>query len=247
MTKLSQVEAKARRMAGRLSGERRRSQAEALREVCAAHWLALRGSEPSAPLAKALWRARPALADLFVDLYSTRDPGLAAALGRLSPAQGLALLVLAEIDRGEGEEARSAYEAMTLYDLPGVGEAHARRVRARLSGHGPRVPPQHPRSSRASLWKALTAIAAETGRCDVNATVEAVALLARLQAGATEPGEDEASARVLRALESLGVTFLGIDRDRIHYQVRRTGRKPVSLQRVAEFLTEIGNAPGATE
>jgi hypothetical protein len=48
------------------------------------------------------------------------------------------MLVLAEIELGEPEEARCAYEAMMLYESMAVGDAQARRVRARLSGSGER-------------------------------------------------------------------------------------------------------------
>jgi hypothetical protein len=239
MTKLSFVADKARLVAGRVSEARLRARGDSLRALCEAHWLELRGPEPSARLAKILWGARPPLADLFMALHAGGDPRLATILGRLNPARGLALLVLVEIERGEAEEARCAYEAMMLFELPSVGDAYARRVGARLNGHGTKIHASHPHSSEPSIWKALAAIASETGRCDPNAVVDTIDYVARMQAGTTDARGDASANRLLQALASLGVTFLGFDRGGIHYKVRGTERKMVSLSRLAEFLAKL--------
>jgi len=242
MTKLSFVADQARRVIGRVSEARLLARGDAMRALCEAHWLELRGPEPPARLAKTLWSARPALVDLFLALYAAGDPRLAGILGRLSPARGLALLVLAEIERGEAEEARGAYEAMMLFEPPGVGDAYARRVAERLQGHGARAHVWHRHSSRPAIWKALAAIAAETRRCDQNAVIATIELLARLQAGATEAGDDGSTMRLLETLASLRVTFLGFEQDEVRYRVRGTERKPVPRSRLAELLREVGQA-----
>jgi DnaK suppressor protein len=91
------------------------------------------------------------IADLLLALMDASDPRLDNALGRLSPAQGLALLVLTAIERGEAEEARSAYEAMMLYDSVAVGDAEARRVSERLHGDDERIEELHRHSSQPSI------------------------------------------------------------------------------------------------
>ena len=77
-----------------------------------AHWLEVRGPVPSARLAKILWGARPPLANLFMSLYAGGHPGARHHSPALEPGSGPALLVLAEIERGEAEEACRAYEVM---------------------------------------------------------------------------------------------------------------------------------------
>jgi hypothetical protein len=178
MTSLSSIADEARRVVGKVSEARLRSRGDALRELCGAHWAELRGPEPPTGLARSLWNARPALADLFLALMDASDPRLDDALGRLSPARGLALLVLAAIERGEAEEARSAYEAMMLYDSVAVGDAEARRVSERLHGDGERIEALHRHSSQPSIGKALAAIAAEAGRGDLNGVLAAAAFVA---------------------------------------------------------------------
>jgi hypothetical protein len=239
MTKLSSVADEARRVVGRVSAARLRSQGEALRALCAAHWLELRGPEPLASLAKLLWDTRPALADLFLGLCAAGDPRLAEILGRLSPARGLAMLVLAEIELGEAEEARCAYEAMMLYESMAVGDAQARRVRARLSGDGEPIDALHRHSTYSAIPKALAAIAAATGRRDLNAVVATIAFLAKRHAGTAEVANDESATRLFGTLTDLGVTFLGFDGERIHYELRGKERKAVARSRLARLLGEI--------
>jgi hypothetical protein len=202
----------------------------------------LRGPEPPTGLARSLWNARPALADLFLALMDASDPRLDDALGRLSPARGLALLVLVAIERGEAEEARSAYEAMMLYDSVAVGDAEARRVSERLHGDGERIEALHRHSSQPSIGKALAAIAAEAGRGDLNGVLAAAAFVAELQAGHADAGSDEAARRLLSTLADLGVTLLGYDGERLHYELRGKERKAVPRTHLTRLLAEFGHA-----
>lgn len=239
LPKLSLAEAEARRLVGRLPEQWLLSRGESLRQLCEARWTELRGPEPSSPLARALWRARPALAHLFVNLCSTGDPELAAVLGRLTPAQGLAVLLLAEIGRGDAEGARSAYEGMMMFQSPGARDVYTVRILAGLRGQGGKTRTWHRHSSRPPLWKAMAAITAETRRYDLNATVEVIGLLAGMQAGATDAGEDEATRRLLESLHSLDLAFLGVQRDGIHYRLRGTARKPISTRHLADILNDV--------
>jgi len=237
MTSLSFIEAEARRLAGRRAEPARRAIQEALIELCEKHWQEIRGPEPAAPLAHALWSARPPLAELFVDLLAAADARLTALLDRLRPARALALLVLAEIERGDAEGVRTAYEAMMLFESPAAGQAYARRIVAALRGEveGPRL---HSHSSRTPLWKALAIIAAQTRRHNLGVLVEVIRTLA------ATPGvrPDEALERLRRALREAGMRFLGIDDQVLRYELHGRERKPVSRKRLAEVLAEIRQA-----
>lgn len=239
LVKLSLVEAEARRLVGRLPEDGLRSRGESLRQLCEARWPELRGPEPSSPLARALWHAQPTLAHLFVDLCAAGDPKLAAVLGRLTPAQGLAVLLLAEIERGDAEGARSAYEGMMLFQSPRARDVYSLRILAGLRGERGNARTWHRHSSRPPLWKAIAAITAETRRYDLKAAVEVLRFLAGIQAGATDAGEDEATKRLLEALRSLDVTFLRVEQDRIHYELRGTERKPISMRDLADILSDV--------
>jgi hypothetical protein len=239
MTKLSMVADEARRLAGKASEASVRTRGNALRELCAAHWAELRGPEPSAGIGRALWDARPALADLLMSLVVDADPRLAAILGRLEPHQALAMLVLAEIERGEAEEARRAYEAMRLYEPPSVADPQARRAHARLRGEPPAIDEGHPRSTATPIAKTLTAIAVATGRDDLNAVVAVMECLGRLQASTTVPDDDPLAQRLLGALDAIGVTLLGFGGDRLRYRLHGTERKTLSRSRLAQLLREI--------
>jgi hypothetical protein len=242
MTSLSLVADEARRLVGKVSEGRLRAIGDSLQALCNAHWIELRGAEPPGRVAKVLWETPPPLADLYMALHAAADPRLAEILGHMGAARGLASLVRAEIDRGEPEEARCAYEAMMLFGLPDVGDAVARRVSERLRDQPAGMRPSHPHSSRPPICKALVAIAAETGRCDPKAIVKVVDVLARVQSTATEVGEDALAQRLLRCLEALGITLLGFDGERIRYQLRGRERKPIARSYVAGLLQELGHA-----
>lgn len=239
LPKLSLAEAEARRLVRGLPEDRLLSRGESLRHLCEARWTEQRGPEPASLLARALWHAQPPLAHLFVDLCSTGDAKLATALGRLTPAQGLAVLLLAEIGRDDAEGARSAYEGMMMFQSPRARDVYTLRILAGLRGQGGKTRTWHRHSSRPPFWKAIAAITAETRRYDVKAAVEVIGLLAGMQAGATDVGEDEATRRLLETLRSLDVTFLRVEHDGVHYQLRGTARKPISMRHLADILSDV--------
>jgi hypothetical protein len=140
MPKLSLIESEAARLVDRVPKARRRALQQALLDLCDAHWLDIRGPEPATPLAHALWSAAPPRADLLADLYAAGDSRTQALLGP-KPAQGFALLVLAEIERGNAEGIRLAHDPMMLFDSPAAGARYAEGVAAALHDgaalHGP--------------------------------------------------------------------------------------------------------------
>jgi hypothetical protein len=240
MTKLSFIEAEARRLAGKSPESIRRALQAALIELCEARWREIRGPEPATSLAHALWSAPPPLAELFVDLHAAGDARLAELLDGLRPAHALALLVLAEIERGDAEGVHVAHEAMMTFDSPPAGEVYAERIAAALRGglEGFRL---HRHSSRPPLWKALAVIAAHTGRHDLKALVEVIRLLIAAPGG---PGEraDVALESIRGALRELGVRLLGLDDDLVRFELHGRERKPVSRKRLGDMLAEIRQA-----
>jgi hypothetical protein len=236
MPKLSLIEAEARRRVGRLAGPRREMLTRELVALCEAHWRELRGPAPAPPLAHALWSATPPLAELFADLHATGDARLAALLGGLKPARAAALLVLAEIERGDAEGVRLAHEAMMALDSPAAGRAYGARVAAALRGALP-APAGH-RYVRAPLYRALAAIVAHTGRHDRQALVAAI----RLLAAPAEVGADDALARLRAALDATGVRFRALDEREVQFELHGRTHAPVSLKRLGDLLAGIRQA-----
>lgn len=233
MPKLSFIEAEARRRAGRLPGPRRAALTQELVALCEAHWRELRGPEPATPLAHALWSVAPPLAELFVDLHAAGDARLAEALDGLKPARVAALLVLAEIERGDAEGVHVAHEAMMALDSPAAGRVYGERVAAALRGALP-APPRH-RHAREPLWKALAAVVAHTGRHDTQALVAAI----RLLAAPMEAGADGALARLRAALDETGVRFCAVEDGAVRFELHGRAHAPVSLKRLGDLLAEI--------
>jgi hypothetical protein len=234
MPKLYLIEAEARRHAGRIPESKARSLREALVELCQAHWRDIRGSEPTTSLARALWSVPPPLAELFVDLQSADDARLAELLDGLTPGRALALMVLAEIERGNAEGVHIAHEAMMTFDSPAAARVYAGRVALALRGRL-ESPKWHPHSS--PIWKALAVVAAHTGRHDLAAIIEAVRLLV-----ATPAGADEEIERLRQALRETGVRFLAIDDDAVRFEQHGREHKPVTRKRLGDTLSEIRTA-----
>jgi hypothetical protein len=237
MPKLSLIESEAARLVGRLPEARRRSLQQALLDLCDAHWLDIRGPEPATPLAHALWSVAPPRADLLADLYAASD-GRMQALGP-KPAQGFALLVLAEIERGNAEGIRLAHDPMMLFDSPAAGARYAEGVAAALRGGGAALH-GHPHDAKPALWKALACIAAHTGRCDLAAVMGVVGVLASRPA-AGQPVDAELEA-LRRTLAETGVQFLGIDDSHVHFTLHGHAHPPASARQIAEMLGEIRQA-----
>ena len=172
MTKLSTIDAEARRLAGRAPEAEQRAFQAALIECCEKYWEGLRGPQPSQALAQTLWSVTPPFAELFVDMVRSGDARLADLLAGLKPARALAALALAEIERGNAEGVHIAYEAMMLFESPQAGQVYAEHVAAALRAAHPGARLRPP-AAREPLWKALAEIAAHTARHDL-AAVSAV-------------------------------------------------------------------------
>lgn len=235
MPKLSLIEAEAEHLVGRLPEQNRIALQQALIDLCAAHWREMRGPQPALPLAYALWSVTPPRGDLFADLYAARDPRLDQVLRGLKPAQGMALLVLAEIARGDAEGARFAHEPMMLFGSAETGGRYAQRIATAL-----RNPVRTPPLSRhaAPLWKALAITATQTGRCDLQAMIAVIRLLAD-EPDTPEQTADAALTRLRHALNDLGVRFLGIDENRMHFEQHGHAHKPASIKELSDILLEI--------
>ncbi|TAK42045.1 MAG: hypothetical protein EPO27_17865 [Betaproteobacteria bacterium] len=230
MTKLSLIDAEARRPLGRIRPERIERIGAALRELCAVRWLELRGPAPLTPLTQALWDAQPPPADLYVELFAAGDPRLAAALGRLTPAQGLAVLALDDLAHDRAEGARAAHEAMMAFRSPGSRSAFCADIGGRVVVRKPRKPHWHRHSSRPAFEKAMVAIRDETGRDDADGLAAAIDFLARVQSGAAAAGDDAGAEQLLQALRDLGIVFLGFERRGLRYALHGVERKRVALR-----------------
>lgn len=244
MTKLSFIETEVRRLVGNLPEQALRALQESLGELCETHWSEIRGPEPASSLASALWTVRPHLADLFVDLYGTSDPRLSDALDHLSPAKGLAVLVSAEIERGDAEGARLAYATMMLFESPQARQIHTQAVRSRLSGTKPEAGKWHKHAHRDPFFKAMAVISEVTGRCDLQAMIAAVKLLAEVQAKPGATDNDKDLEQVLDALRGMDLVFQGSEDNRIHYTLRGAEKKPVTGKRLEDILAEIREIHG---
>lgn len=231
MPKLSLIESEATRLVGRVPEPRRRALQQELIELCDVHWPEIRGPEPTTPLAHALWSVAPPRADLLADLVAAGDPRIHHLLGT-RPAQGFALLALAEIERGDAEGVRLAHDPMMLFESPAAGTRYAEGVAAALrrSASAPRL---HAHASKPAMWKALAAIAAQTGRADLGAVLGVIGVLA-------SPAGDDAELEALRAtLAGTGVGFLGIDDDHIDYAVHGQPHPPLRRRQLGEMLAEL--------
>lgn len=167
-------------------------------------------------------------------LYGIADPSLGEVLEHLTPPQALALLVLTGIERGDAEGARSAYAAMRVFESPAAVTAYVRAVLTASGGHAPDARLRH--AHRTALWRAVVGLAIQTGRWDTKAVLECIRQAA--QAGPAGLADEPDMRRILDMLRELGVTFLGVEEDRIVYALRGEQREPVRCKQVAEMLAE---------
>jgi len=241
MPKLSHIESEAERLVGRMPEVRRRALQQALIELCDAHWPEIRCPEPATPLAHALWSVAAPRADLLADLVAAGDGRLLAlALLGQKAAQGFALLVLAEIECGNVEGIRLAHEPMMLFDTPAAGARYAEGIAAALRGRGAALHGLAPHAGKPPLWKALAAIAAQTGRSDLAALVSVIGVL--VSRPASEETRDAELEALRNRLGETGVDFLGIDDDHVRLNVHGHAHPPVHLRRLGEMLGEIRQA-----
>lgn len=236
-SKLSVIESEARRLVRRLAAQRLRALQDRLARLCDERWEEIRGDEPATPLARILWQTSPPLAHLFAELYDAGDPRLGAALGDLSAAQGMALLVLAQIERGDADAVHTAYDAMRHFEV-GVAQAYIEGVKktARwISGQaGPEGAPGARPKHGTPLRRALAAIITELGRGDWKAVREVIGFLC----GTGAAGADPQAERLLSALEGLGLAFRQVERNRVRYESRGAA-KSTTTEHLAEMLAEV--------
>ena len=148
-------------------------------------------------------------------------------------AQGFALLALVEIERGNAEGVRLAHEPMMLFQSPTAGMRYAEQVAAALRGKA-RAPQMH--AAKPALWKALSAIAAHIGRCDLGMMMCVIGLLADGQVA------DAELERLRCRVDESGVRFLGVDEAGIRFAVHGREHRPVSAQQLGDMLGEIRRA-----
>jgi hypothetical protein len=232
MTNLSSIEAEASQLVGRLPEPQRRTLQQALADLCEAHWRELRGSEPAAPLARALWAVTPPLADLCADLYALRDARLDDVLQGRKPAQAFALLALVAIERGDAEGAHAAYEPMMLFESAAAGARYVAGVAAALRGTL-EAPHPHRHEPTPALMKALSLMVAHSGRCDAQALLSTIGLL--LATGLA----DEQLERLRGAVAEAGVRFTAIDDGHVHFELHGHAHKPATARQLGELLGEI--------
>jgi len=243
MTKLSFIESEARRHLGRIPEPELEALQWSLIKLCENHWLDIRGPEPASGLARVMWVVMPHCADLIVDLYGNSDPRFSDATSYLSPTKVLAALVLAEIERGDAEGARLAYEAMMLFETPQARGLHIDSVRSRLRGARPELGRWHKHAHHDPFLRTLAMIAEQTGRSDFQAMTVAVEYLTALQASPVAKEVDQEVKRILDFLRDIGLVFQGSEEGRIHYTLRGVSRKPISGKRLQEILAQIRGNP----
>lgn len=237
MSSLSLIESEAQTLVGRLPEMRRRTLQAALIDLCETHWQELRGPEPATSLAQALWSVTPPLADLLIDLYAAGDARLDETLPGRNLAKGLALLVLAEIERGNEAGVHIAHEPMMAFETAPPPASWLERIVALLRGT---LEPLllHRHDSHASLWKALAIIASHVKRLDFPAVLQVIRLLTtRMDQFAST--HDEALEKLHHEVLEVGIRFLDIDDDHIYFEQHGDEHKPVRARQLAEMLLEI--------
>ena len=238
MTSLSLIENEAQRLVGSLPESRRLAQQTALVELCEMYWHALRGPQPESPLSRALWSVTPPLADLLMDLYAANDTRLAGVLPGGHLAKGMALLVLAEIERGNETGVHIAHEPMMAFESASPPVALLERIRALL--YGTLEPPRlhaHDKHHDA-MWKTMAVIAASTRRLDLPAVLEVVRLLC-VSDDEAGFGADAALERLRGEVTEIGIRFLTIEDDHVHFLQHGHEHKPIRVRRLGEMLLEI--------
>ncbi len=237
MPSLSLIEVEAQRLVGSLPEAQRHALQDALVELCETHWQELRGPEPTGTLAQAMWSVTPPWADLSIDLYASGDSRLTARVPGQSLANGMALLALAEIDRGNEAGVHIAHEPMMAFQATDPPAPWLERISALL--RGTLEPPLlHPHDRHHPLWKALAVIAAHTRRLDLPAVEQAISLLTRPR-DQSALDYDEALDTLRNEVHQAGIRFLSIDDDHVLLEQHGHPNKPVRCRQIGDMLFEI--------
>ena len=237
MPSLTLIQTEAQRLARRIPERRRRPLQVALAELCETRWRELQGPQPESLLAQALWEVTPALSDLFVDLYIAGDARLDEVLDGYSPAQGLALLVLAGVERGDEAGVHIALEAMMAFETEPPPLPWLARIAALLR-NTLEMPGLHHHDTHPPLWKALYVIALRIKRVDPPAVLQVIRLLID-NVGPFAANRDEALEKLRVDVTETGIHFLAIVDDLVHLEQHGHEHKPVRTRPLAEMLLEI--------
>jgi len=216
---------------------RRRALQDQVVDLCEQHWIEIRGTQPLTLLAQTLWSITPPLVDLLIDLYVTANTKLFALLPGNTLSRGLALLVMAEIERGNEAGVHLAHEPMMAFESVSPSEEWLSRNRGLL--HANIEPPLiHPHDRHGVLWRTLAVIAAHTRRLDLPAVLAVILLL-------TSPADPrhvlpDADLDTLReAVAVEGIRFLRKEDDNIYFAQHEQVHEPVRERQLGEILQEL--------
>ncbi len=232
---LTHIATEAQRLLKQVKEAHRHELQQDLAELCENHWQELRGPQPASPLAQALWSITPPWSDLLLDLYATGAARLTDLLPKSRLSKGLALLVLAEIERGNEQGVSIAYEPMMAFESTPPPTNWLGRINSLLRGTV-EPPVLHPHDSHESLWKALAVIAAHARRLDLPAVLQVIALLT---APPDQAIKDETLEILRHHLDKIGIHFLSIKDDYVHLEQHGHAHKPVRTRQLGEMLLEI--------
>lgn len=179
----------------------------------------------------------PPLADLLIDLYAAGEARLNEALPGRHLARGLALLVLAEIQRGNEVGVHIAHEPMKAFESVSPPTSWLNRIAALLRGNLD-APHLHHLNQQDALWKSLTVIAAHTKRLDLPAVLEVIRLLTAPADQSVVP-TDTALETLRQDIDKAGIHFLNVEDDFIHFEQHHHAHKPVRMRQLGERLLEI--------
>lgn len=234
---LTLIENEAQHLIGRIPEDRRHAMQVTLVDVCEAHWIKIRGAEPVTSLAHTLWSITPPLADLFIDLFLNQDSQLWEIVPEHTLARGLALVTLAEIERGNETGVHIAHEPMMAFETSAAPAGLLKRNSALL--HGELTAPLiHPHEKHGALWKALAVIAEHTHRLDLPAVLAVIHLLT-LPADSRSHLPDPELDALHHAVGEAGIRFLGIDDDYIRFGQHEHEHKPIRCRHLGEMLLEL--------
>jgi hypothetical protein len=232
MPSLTHIATEAQRLLRSIRETRRRELQHELVALCENHWHEVRGLQPDTPLAQALWAITPPWSDLLLDCYASYDHRLTELLPSGNLSNGLALLALAEIERGNEMGAHIAHEPMMAFEEAAPSTAWLERI-AKIVRGTLEPPLLHPHDRRDALWKALAVIAAHTRRLDPAAVLEVVRLLTDTTT------QDAALERLRQDVLDVGIRFRSIEHDHIQFELHGHPHKPVRARQLGEMVLEI--------